>query len=328
MAERPHPNSIFSIRSEEDFNAKCLEVYTWQLANNPIYNEYVNLIGLKKTPKHYSEIPFLPIQFFKSKKVVSGKQSHQLHFSSSSTTGTGVSNHYVVSANVYETSFNQAFKLEFGDPSEWLILALLPSYLERSGSSLVYMAQRLIEQSKYSESGFFLNNFSDLSKTLQRAEGKKIKTLLLGVTFGLLDFAEQFPMPLNNTTIMETGGMKGRRKELTRPEVHEILQEAFACKQIASEYGMTELLSQAYSKENGIFNCPPWMRVLIRQTNDPLQLVSNSKTGGINVIDLANIDSCSFIATQDLGKLHANHQFEILGRFDNSDVRGCNLMAP
>ena len=287
----------------------------------------MDLIKGNSKPESINEITYLPIEFFKSKEIKTGLFEPQTTFTSSSTTGKGVSKHFIKDISNYEKSFRTGFEIFYGDVSNYLILALLPSYLEREGSSLIYMAQDFMNKSNYKESGFFLNEFNDLNSKLQWAEENKIPTLLLGVTYALLDFSEAFPQQLENTIVMETGGMKGRKKEITRPEVHGILKSNFGLNQIHSEYGMTELLSQAYSKGHGIFECPPWMQIVIRDTSDPLHLLENGKTGGINIIDLANQDSCSFIATQDLGKKTAENQLEVSGRFDNSDVRGCNLLA-
>lgn len=319
--------NIFSISNENEFWEGCLETFNFQYQNNPIYQRYINLTKRPTQPKTLQEITFLPIEFFKHEKIITGNFDPEITFTSSATTGTGTSKHFVKSLDTYQNSFRAAFKNTYGNPREFLILALLPSYLERDGSSLIYMAKDFISQSKYKESDFFLDNFSALNKTLIWANENNIPTLLLGVTFGLLDFAKNNPLPLKNTIVMETGGMKGRKKEITRDEVHHILKQQFQVNNIHSEYGMTELLSQAYSKGNGLFNCPNWMRVLIRDTSDPFQIINLNKTGGINIIDLANRDSCSFIATQDLGRINKQNEFEVLGRFDNSEVRGCNLLA-
>lgn len=237
------------------------------------------------------------------------------------------SKHFVTDLSIYEESYLKAFEQFYGNIEDYTVLALLPSYLERDGSSLIYMVNDLIEKSKKEKSGFYLHNLDELAKNLLELDSKGEKVLLIGVSFALLDLLEKFQFKLKNTVIMETGGMKGRRKELIREELHTILCEGFGVSEIHSEYGMTELLSQAYSKGNGIFNCPPWMKILIRDTEDALSLLPKGKSGGINVIDLANVNSCSFIATQDLGKIHPNNTFEIIGRFDDSDVRGCNLMV-
>ncbi len=321
-------DDIFKITSRAEFDSLALDVFKFQFEHNKVYRSFCDL--LYKHPsdvKCTSDIPFLPIQFFKSHDVLSTVQPIEKTFSSSGTTGSITSKHLVTDVKLYEDSYTKAFKHFYGDIEDYVVLALLPSYLERDGSSLIYMVNDLIDKSKQTESGFYLNNIEELAHTLKALETKKQKTLLIGVSFALLDLVEQFQFNLNHTTIMETGGMKGRRKEIIRQELHQILQTGFGVEQIHSEYGMTELLSQAYSKGNGIFECPPWMKILTRDTEDALTIQRPNKTGGINVIDLANINSCSFIATQDLGKVYDNGHFEIIGRFDNSDIRGCNLMA-
>lgn len=315
------------IKSQEEFEKTCFETFEYQYKHNKIFHQYVDLIGGNTKPKTINELTFLPIDFFKTKEITSGNFEAENIFTSSSTTGLGISKHYVKNNSDYEKSFRAGFQAFYGDISKYLVLALLPSYLERNGSSLVYMAQDFINESEYPESGFFLDEHKELLSKLQRANANNTPTLLLGVTYALLDFSEAYPIHLKNTIVMETGGMKGRKKEITRPEVHDILKANFGLTVIHSEYGMTELLSQAYSKGNGIFECPPWMGILIRDTSDPLQIVEDGKSGGVNIIDLANQDSCSFIATQDLGKTVGENQFEILGRFDNSEIRGCNLLA-
>lgn len=320
--------TIFSIQNEDDFNTKALEVFNYQYANNSVYKSFCDY--LKKSPSnvhHVKAIPFLPIEFFKTKTITTNSSRHQTIFTSSGTTGQQISKHYVFDLSVYEASFLIAFERFYGTVSDYYILALLPSYLERKGSSLIYMVDSLIKKSEHPESGFYLNNYEDLRAMLLELQKSDKKILLIGVTFALLDLAEHIDFPLKNTIIMETGGMKGRRKEMVRNELHAILKNSFKVDKIHSEYGMTELLSQAYSTGDGLFNCPPWMKILIRDTEDPLSLQKNGKTGGINVIDLANINSCSFIATQDLGKAYDDGSFEVLGRFDHADVRGCNLMV-
>lgn len=314
---------------ENNFNFKntALESFKFQAENNAVYHNYLKLLNINPNQiSNVSQIPFLPISFFKTKIVVTGKiDSNTIVFSSSRTTGAEPSLHYVNDISLYEKAFTQTFNQFYSNADQWCILALLPSYLEREGSSLVYMCQHLIERTGKKNSGFYLNDFRKLADTIIVNEQKGIKTLLIGVSFALLDFAHKHPMPLKNTIIMETGGMKGRRKEMIRQELHTILMEAFQLNAIHSEYGMTELLSQAYSSGNGIFKCPPWMKVFVRDSNDPLS-ESKPGQGGINIIDLANINSCSFIATQDIGRVHADGTFEILGRFDNAEVRGCNLL--
>lgn len=319
---------IFKISSEDDFNSVALHVFKFQFENNPVYRSFCDL--LYKHPsdvKHFEDIPFLPIQFFKSHQVLSSNLPIEATFSSSGTTGSITSKHYVTDLNIYEESFRTSFNQFYGNIEDYVILALLPSYLERKGSSLIYMVNDMISQSKYDESGFYLNNTSELKDQLINLDSKGQKVLLIGVSFALLDLVEHYKFNLKNTIIMETGGMKGRRRELVREELHGILKQGFGVTKIHSEYGMTELLSQAYSQGNGCFKCPSWMRILTRDPEDALTLQTPLKTGGINVIDLANINSCSFIATQDLGKVYKDGSFEIIGRFDSSDIRGCNLMV-
>lgn len=320
--------SIFDIHTLSEFESRALEVFHFQYQNNTVYNAFCSHLGkLPKTVNRLEDIPFLPIEFFKSKKVVSGSQDHKVVFSSSGTTGGITSKHYVTSLDLYEQSYLKGFEGFYGDIEAYCILALMPSYLERKGSSLIYMIDDLIQKTGHKDSGFYLDEFSSLHSKLQLLDGAGQKTLLIGVSFALLDFLEKYPMNLQNTIIMETGGMKGRRKEMIRSELHETLSKGFGVENIHSEYGMTELLSQAYSLGNGIFQTPSWMKILIRDTEDPLSFQKAGKTGGLNVIDLANVYSCSFIATQDLAKSKNDGSFEILGRFDNSDIRGCNLMV-
>ncbi len=319
---------IFTIANADEFDNLALDVFRFQYENNKVYKVFCD--HLKRFPKnvsHHLEIPFLPISFFKTHKILSAQQEAQTIFTSSGTTQSITSKHFVPDITIYEESFLKAFKQFYGKPEDFCILALLPSYLEREGSSLIYMVNSLIEKSEHPSSGFYLHNLEELHQKLQELEKNGTKTLLIGVSFALLDLAEQFPTALKNTIVMETGGMKGRRKELIREELHQILKEGLGVNKIHSEYGMTELLSQAYSKGNGLFQTPPWMKTITRDTEDPLTIQPNGKTGGINVIDLANLYSCSFIATQDLGKTYPNGTFEVLGRFDDSDIRGCNLMV-
>lgn len=326
---------IFTIQNQKQFDKTALKVFRFQYENNIVYRAFCDYLKVNvQEVKTITQIPFLPIQFFKSHKIVASNSPVQEIFTSSGTTSTGNSNHYVTDVSLYEQSYQLAFSQFYGNSNDYAILALLPNYLERKGSSLIYMVNDLIQQSKNPHSGFYLNNYKELlAKLIQlKKEGQNI--LLIGVTYALLDLAELiqsselfFNETLNGLIIMETGGMKGKRKELIREELHQILCEAFGVSVIHSEYGMTELLSQAYSLGNGKFECPNWMNILIRDPEDALTYVENNKTGGINVIDLANINSCSFIATQDLGKKHDNGSFEVLGRFDNSDIRGCNLMV-
>jgi phenylacetate-coenzyme A ligase PaaK-like adenylate-forming protein len=318
---------IFSV-TETEFDSLALEIFRFQFEHNPVYAAFAKGIG--RTPdvvKRVDEIPFLPVELFKTHKIYSSDKEPEIIFTSSGTTGQVTSKHNVADVSLYQNSFRQAFQKFYGEIADWTILALLPSYLEREGSSLVMMAGELIKESKNSDSGFYLHNYEELFSVLKKLNKEGKKTMLLGVTYALLDLAEKFPLPLKNAVIMETGGMKGKRKEMVREEVHQILKNAFGANEIHSEYGMTELLSQAYSKGNGIFNCPPWMKIQVREMNDPFSYAENGKTGGVNIIDLANIYSCSFISTSDLGKLHADGSFEILGRFDDADIRGCNLMV-
>ncbi len=326
---KPSIDDIFNIKNASKFEEQALAIFRCQAIKNEVYAQYLK--GLSISPdsiKKIEEIPFLPIDFFKTHEVVAGSVSKETTiFTSSGTTGNVQSKHYVSNIYVYEKSYLKGFEFFYGNMEDYCVLALLPSYLERDGSSLIYMAEDLIKKTKHSESGFYLNNYDELISKINVLEAKGQKTLLIGVTYALLDLAEKQKMNFKNTIIMETGGMKGKRKEMVREELHATLCKRLGVNKIHSEYGMTELLSQAYSKGDGIFNCPPWMKILIRDTNDPFTILGKNKTGGINIIDLANINSCSFIATQDLGKLHSDDSFEVLGRFDNSDIRGCNLLV-
>ncbi|WP_415223968.1 acyl transferase [Psychroserpens sp.] len=321
-------NAIFSISSENEFNTLVLEVFKFQFENNAVYRSFCDL--LYKHPsaiQRIEDIPFLPIQFFKSHHVLSSNGPIEDTFSSSGTTGSLTSKHYVTDLSIYEKSFRQGFQNFYGSIKDYTILALLPNYLERKGSSLVYMVNDMIEHSQHPQSGFYLDNINELKETLIALDSEGKKIMLIGVSFALLDLVELHQFSLKHTIVMETGGMKGRRKEMVREELHAVLKSGFGVSKIHSEYGMTELLSQAYSLGDGIFRCPDWMRILTRDPEDALTLQKTKKTGGINVIDLANINSCSFIATQDLGRVHDNSTFEIIGRFDSSDIRGCNLMV-
>lgn len=319
---------FFAIQTEDDFNQHCLETYHFQLQHCQVYRDYVSLIGKEKNQvKHYTDIPFLPIEFFKTQKVLAAGMDPQIVFSSSGTTGMVTSKHLVANVSIYEQTFRRIFEDFYGPITDIAVLALLPSYLERSGSSLIYMIDDLMKQSKQTESNYFLYNHQELYDTLVQLKDNGTKTILFGVTYALLDFIEQYAFEFPELIIMETGGMKGKRKEMVKQEIHQLLEDAFKVSGIHSEYGMTELLSQGYSSGQGIFHLPKWMKVLIRDTNDPLSLISSDRTGGINVIDLANRYSCSFIATQDLGKVYQDGSFEILGRFDQSDIRGCNLLV-
>ena len=319
---------IFNITSQKQFDKLALKVFRFQHENNKVYREFCDF--LNTNPQHVKtiqQIPFLPIQFFKSHEVISSTDVIQEIFTSSGTTGMITSKHLVTDISIYEESFRNAFSEFYGNIEDYSVLALLPSYLERDGSSLIYMVNDLIERSNNEHSGFYLNNYDDLIRKLISLDSSGQNVLLIGVTYALLDLIEKQNFNLKNTIIMETGGMKGKRKEMIREELHGNLTKGFGVENIHSEYGMTELLSQAYSFGKGIFECPNWMQILIRDTEDALSYVEYGKNGGINVIDLANINSCSFIATQDLGKKQSNNSFEILGRFENSDIRGCNLMV-
>ena len=335
-----YDHKIFTIEPG-NFEPLALEIFRFQYNNNPVYHEYVDALKVNVPAiGAIAQIPFLPVRFFKSHAIMTTFFSPEVVFESSGTTGSVVSRHIIKKTALYETAFTRGFELFYGPVKDWCIIGLLPSYLERSNSSLVYMIYELIRQSGHAGSGFYLHDHDKLFTTLKNIEKEKQKTILIGVTFALLDFAEKFSLPFEHTIIMETGGMKGRREEMIRQEVHDILKRSFGLPAIHSEYGMTELLSQAYSKGNGIFHCPPWMRVLIRDDEDPLSVQSgvrspksgagNTKfgtlTGAINIIDLANIYSCSFIATDDAGRLYSDSSFEVLGRIDNSDIRGCSLM--
>lgn len=319
------PDKIFSLSTEGEFEKFALELFHYQYELNPVYQEYCKAILKGKQPTRIESIPFLPIQFFKSFAIKTGSFNAEKIYTSSSTSGTGESKHHVKSVDWYLKVCRKAFEYFYGPLNQYQFIALLPSYLERQGSSLIDMVEHFIQNSSEKLGGFYLNDYPAILTKME--EAPHLKTLIIGVTFGLLDWAEQHPTQLTNTLLMETGGMKGRRKEMIRPEVQEILQKAFHQSAIHSEYGMTELLSQAYSKGAGLFSNPPWMRVLTREYNDPFIFTKSGKTGGLNIIDLANIDSCAFIQTQDLGKIHANNTFEVLGRFDHSDTRGCNLMV-
>ncbi|WP_126247077.1 long-chain-fatty-acid--protein ligase [Chitinophaga rhizosphaerae] len=316
------------IFTEKDPMALVPAIFRHQYAGNALYRAYVDL--LKVDPSTVStpeQVPYLPISFFKTHRIVTGEFEPAVTFESSGTTQTVNSRHEVKDTDLYTRSFLDAFRRFYGPVEDFVVLGLLPSYLERKNSSLVYMVEDMIRRSRRPESGFYLYEHEKLADTLLALEARRQPTLLIGVTFGLLDFAEDHRMDLRHTIVMETGGMKGRREEWTRQELHAFLQERLGTPAIHAEYGMTELLSQAYSKGNGVFNCPPWMKVLVRDENDPFQLSSASAAGVINVVDLANIHSCSFIATDDIGKIHADGSFEVLGRLDRSALRGCSLMV-
>lgn len=320
------PSSIFQINDEQGFNALALEIFHHQAQACPTYASFLAHLG-RPSPRHYQEIPCLPISAFKSHEVYIGSRSPDVLFTSSGTTGSTPSRHAVMDLALYEHSFTTHFSWRYGPPQDWCILALLPSYLERDGSSLIYMVDHLIKASSHPDSNFFLNEHRVLAETLMKLKSRGQKTMLIGASFALLDFVDQFSMDLPDLVVMETGGMKGRKKELVREDLHALLCQGFNVGQIHSEYGMTELLSQAYSLGAGRFNTPPWMKVLVREVNDPFRMLSAGHSGGLNLIDLANVNSCAFIASDDLGKLHEDGSFEVLGRFDHSDMRGCSLLV-
>ena len=319
-------DKVFDVQ-KHGFEQLALELFRFQSSENLLYRSFIQ--ALKIDPQKVADvasIPYMPVSFFKNHNVITGNFEAETVFESSGTTQTGNSRHLLKSTDLYRRSFTKAFELFYGSPKEWCVIGLLPSYLERKNSSLVMMVNDLIEMSAHPESGFYLYEYDKLAEVLQKNEAAKQKTMLIGVTFALLDFAQVFRLPLTYTTVMETGGMKGRRKEITRTEVHQILKDAWHLHSIHSEYGMTELLSQAYSSGDGLFRCPPWMKIILRDEDDPLTIKTSTTNGLVNVIDLANIYSCAFIATDDIGKLHRDGSFEVIGRMDSSDVRGCSLM--
>lgn len=321
---------IFEISNNysPEFEQISLDVFRFQATNVPVYAQYLKHLNVNPVKVAcLSDIPFLPVELFKSQEIIAAGKQPEVVFMSSGTTGMVRSHHYVADAELYRTSFLKGFKHFYGEPSNFCILALLPSYLERDGSSLVYMMDELIKQSNHQDSGFYLHNIAEMAQKLKDLDAAGQKVLLVGVSFALLDLVEQFDFDLNNTIVMETGGMKGMRREIPRPELHATLCNRMGVKSIHSEYGMTELLSQGYSFGNGMFATPPWMKVLIRDTNDPFAYTKFGQTGGINIVDLANIYSCSFLELKDLGKIHPDGLFEVLGRFDSSDIRGCNLLV-
>ncbi len=323
-------NEIFKV-SPSQFEPLALDIFKFQYSHNLLYKAYCDALHINvDNIQSIDTIPFLPIQFFKSKDVVSTSFTPEAIFESSGTTGSSNSKHLIKDLSIYKESFMKTFERFYGNANEWCIIGLLPSYLERKNSSLVHMVDHLIKESKHPSSGFYLYDFEKLHATLLENEKNKQPTLLIGVSYALLDFSEQFPMQLKNTLVMETGGMKGRSKEISKQALHEQLSKNLDTLNIHSEYGMTELLSQAYSKENRLFNCPPWMKILLRAEDDPLEILihnNNPLIGDVNVIDLANVYSCSFIATDDRGKLYPDESFEILGRLENADIRGCGLMV-
>lgn len=325
--------SLIKKHNPVDFDRLALAVFKYQSKNNLIYKKYIELLGRDVSDVHeIHEIPFLPVSAFKTNRVITGTFEPEIIFKSSGTTGSVASKHYVRSLSLYEHSFIKSFTKQYGNPNKMAILCLLPSYLERGGSSLVYMADKLMQISNNPENGFFLDEFEILAEKIKEREASALPTLLLGVSYAVLDFGEVLPMKLKHTIIMETGGMKGRRKELSKIELHEKIGNLFGVEKIHSEYGMTEMMSQAYSTGNGIFEAGIGLKLLIRREDDPLDIriatVDNKQplTGGVNIIDLHNIHSCSFIATEDLGRLYPDGRFEILGRLENSETRGCGLM--
>jgi len=311
-----------------DFTEAALGQFHYQFRHNPVYREFCNLLGISSSQIHELHmIPFLPVEIFKSHVVKCGDATSQIVFTSSGTTGQAPSRHFITDLKIYDKSLVKGFERVYGLANNYCLLALLPSYLERENSSLIYMVRKLMEMSGHPYNGFYLYDHTKLAATIKELIKSNQKTLLIGASFALLDFSEEFSLAPNDSVIvMETGGMKGRRKEIVREELHQVLCSRFGVKEIHSEYGMCELLSQAYSKGKGRFLAPPWMKVLIREMNDPFSYTPTGKTGAINIIDLANINSCSFIATQDIGKMHPDGTFEVSGRYDHSDVRGCNLM--
>jgi hypothetical protein len=320
---------VFTITNEKELSLIALEVFQFQFDNNPVYQDYCKAVG--RTPGGFRkiiEIPFLPFSFFKTHRIETTAFNAELLFKSSGTTGVTTSNHYVKSAAIYRKSFEGGFKRFYGDVNDYCIIGLLPSYLERGNSSLVYMVNNLIKRSGHENSGFYLDEFEKLDITLKNLEASEQKTILIGVTYALLDFGNRYSQTLSSTIIMETGGMKGRGKEVTKQELYDHLKGSFGVSHIHSEYGMTELLSQSYGVD-GLMSCPPWMQIVLRDETDPFEIYSPGRptSGAINIIDLANLYSCSFIATDDVGKMYDDGRFEILGRMDNSDIRGCSLMA-
>lgn len=321
---KPLREEIFNTTN---FEETALKLFKYQYDRNSVYRSYVDYLRLvPEEVVSLEKIPFLPISFFKTQKIISSPSPVIQKFESSGTTGSVNSKHYLIDTEIYEESLLKGFELAFGKPQDYCFVALLPNYLERQHSSLIYMVNHLMKKSQHPHNGFYLYNHEELYEKLQELERQAQPTLLFGVSFALLDFAEKHSLSLRSTKVVETGGMKGRRKEITREELHQTLCKAFGTQQIYSEYGMTELLSQAYSQGKGVYCCPPWMRIMTREVNDPFSCVLEGVTGGINVVDFANLYSCAFIETQDLGKSYADGTFSVLGRFDTSDVRGCNLM--
>lgn len=322
------PERLFALQGAE-FEALAIKVFQHQAMHNAVYKEYVQLHGIDISKvEHLHQIPFLPIELFKTHKVVTGNREADVVFESSRTTGQVPSQHFVLDAGLYNRIFVEGFKRAFGPIKDYCILALLPSYLERGNSSLVYMAQGLMSESKHPSNGFYLDNLTELTAKMEGLIKDGTPTLLLGVSFALLDLADEFKLPFEHIKVMETGGMKGRRKELLREELHDVLKNAFQLPHIYSEYGMTELLSQAYTDGSDWFSPPAWMRALARDAYDPLDTYATPSSGALNIIDLGNIHSCAFIATSDLTTIHADgKRFKVLGRMDISETRGCNLMV-
>jgi len=318
-------NKIF--QKDIPFNEVALNTFSYQYKNNKIYREWCDILKTDVSKINAAgSIPFLPISFFKTHKVICEDENFETVFESSGTTQTFRSKHYLKDISLYKKSFTICFQLFYGDVKDWCIIGLLPSYLQQKNSSLVKMVDVLIQKSNHKQSGFYLNEYEKLYSVLAELENQKQKTLLIGVTYALLDYAEQFPMKLSSTIVMETGGMKGRRKEITRQEVHNILKKQFQIQNVHSEYGMTELLSQAYAKADGKFYCPSWVKVFVRDEEDPFKIKTTGR-GVLNIIDLANVYSCSFIATDDAGEIFEDGSFAVHGRMDNSDIRGCSLMV-
>ena len=318
---------VFAIRDERSFRKEALGLFKEQALDLPVFEAFLTHLGIRtERIDRIEEIPFLPVRFFKDRKVLRKGLDEQLVFRSSGTSGAERAQHCIADPGLYERSYDEGFRLRYGDPSAYRILALLPSYAEREDASLVHMVQGLMEASGHPENGFYLHDHGALLERLRDLEDRKLPTLLIGVSFALLDLAEKHPITLRHTIVMETGGMKGRRKEMVREELHDRLKEAFGLNRVHSEYGMTEMLSQAYAMGDGIFRPPPWMKVMAREIEDPFCILPPGRTGALNVIDLANRDSCAFLALDDLGRVHEDGSFEVLGRLDGSDVRGCNLM--
>jgi phenylacetate-coenzyme A ligase PaaK-like adenylate-forming protein len=319
-------DKVFGVQ-EENFEQLALEVFRFQAGNNPVYADFLKALRVDvSSVSQILQIPFLPIRFFKTHEIKTTQFEPQMIFESSGTTASINSRYFVKDISLYEESFIRGFDFFYGPLKNYCIIGLLPSYFERKNSSLVYMVDKLIRLSEHPQSGFYLNEYEQLALVLQELEKRKQPTMLMGITFALLDFAEKYSFPLQHTLLMETGGMKGRRQEMIREEVHALLKKAFSLNAVHSEYGMTELLSQAWSKGEGVFTCPPWMKILVRDEEDPF-VIKKAGLGPINIIDLANIWSCSFIATDDVGKLYPDGSFEVLGRVDGSDLRGCSLMV-